>query len=78
NWGPWDNPGMATQELNKRFASMGIVPIAPEAGTRFFLEEVQKNIKPGPCEVIAGEGPWNIGVQEVFDPFFEFNFLLNP
>ncbi len=76
NWGPWDHPGMASDKINKRFVEMGIVPIQPETGCRFFMDEIHFS-DGGPSEVIAGKGPWDSGVQEVINPFSDLDILLS-
>ncbi len=64
NWGPWDTTGMATEEVKRKFREQGIVPISLEAGSQFFLEELQRGDREH-CEVVAGTGPWEIHEQEV-------------
>ena len=64
NWGPWDTTGMATEEVKRKFREQGIIPISLEAGSQFFLEELQRGDREH-CEVIAGTGPWEMHEQEI-------------
>jgi len=64
NWGPWKDVGMASDAVNRRFKTRGIVPISPDAGSNFFLREIFYG-GPESVEVIAGEGPWR---SEPVDP----------
>jgi acyl transferase domain-containing protein/NAD(P)-dependent dehydrogenase (short-subunit alcohol dehydrogenase family)/NAD(P)H-dependent flavin oxidoreductase YrpB (nitropropane dioxygenase family) len=58
-WGPW-NTGMASPEVQKRFAEMGVQLVPPDAGRRVFIQELERGVK-GECEVILGGGPWERG-----------------
>ena len=60
NWGPWDNPGMASEEVRRQFRDRGIVPISTVEGCRFFVDEIRHGLR-GEVEVVAGEGPWSPG-----------------
>ncbi|MEM9005202.1 MAG: SDR family NAD(P)-dependent oxidoreductase [Cyanobacteria bacterium P01_F01_bin.86] len=53
NWGPWDVTGMASASVNRQFRERGVIPIAPEAGRRFFQEELQGGDRQT-VELIAG------------------------
>ncbi|MGB3508209.1 MAG: SDR family NAD(P)-dependent oxidoreductase [Microcoleaceae cyanobacterium] len=64
NWGPWDTTGMATEEVKRKFREQGVIPIPLEAGSQFFLEELQRGDREH-CEVIAGTGPWEKHEQEI-------------
>ncbi|WP_052134610.1 type I polyketide synthase [Sphingomonas sp. 37zxx] len=56
-WGPWSGTGMASQGVQARLASQGIVPITVDQGRAFFSDEMRWG-DPDCTEVIAGEGPW--------------------
>jgi NAD(P)-dependent dehydrogenase (short-subunit alcohol dehydrogenase family) len=58
NWGPWDQVGMASEEVRKQFLARGIVPIPVGAG----CEAVRREIECAGTEdalVCLGEGPWS-------------------
>src|SRR5262249_5445978 len=57
SWGPWAEIGMASPELQERFAERGVQPISPKLGQRMFAMELERGIK-GDAEVILGAGPW--------------------
>lgn len=60
NWGPWDatrhSTGMVTPEVRRQFAARGVALTAPEAGRRFFLNELLHG-SPDEVELIAGDYP---------------------
>ncbi|MCA9710001.1 MAG: SDR family NAD(P)-dependent oxidoreductase, partial [Myxococcales bacterium] len=56
NWGPWAGIGMADAAIMDALRARGIMPVAPEAGIRFFMDELVYG--DGASEVIAGDGPW--------------------
>ena len=58
NWGPWSGTGMATPATQSALRQLGILPIAPEAGCAFLMEELARGSR-ADLEVIAGEGPWH-------------------
>lgn len=61
NWGPWlatrNGTGMVSPETQRKFEAKGVILVDPEAGRRFFLDEV---VRGGldEVEVVAGAGPW--------------------
>jgi len=57
NWGPWAGGGMASEEVQRQFASRGVDMVSPEEGPRYFDIELFKGFK-GEAEVVVGEGPW--------------------
>jgi len=58
NWGPWDASGMVTAEVKRKFREIGVTPIEPLPGRRFFADEIRFG-KLGDVEVVAGAGPWH-------------------
>ena len=56
-WGPWSGTGMASEPLQQMFAAQGIGLITPEAGRRFFMDEILGGRRDD-VEVIAGSGWW--------------------
>ena len=66
NWNPWAGAGMASPEVQRRFAEQGIQPILPPAG-RLALDEEIRHGQKGQVEVIIGNGPWNKGVDLLRD-----------
>lgn len=57
NWGPWEGPGMAGQEVARLLAQRGMGLIPPAKGAEFFRDEVLWGGR-DQAEVIAGQGPW--------------------
>jgi len=64
NWGPWSGAGMAGEGTRQLLESRGLTPIEPEAGRRFFADELAFGRK-GEVEVIAGDGPWAVKDPEL-------------
>ena len=71
NWGPWDITGMASESVNRQFRERGVIPIPPDAGRHFFIEELRYGNK-GDTELIIGTfeglgagkegtGDWGLG-----------------
>jgi NAD(P)-dependent dehydrogenase (short-subunit alcohol dehydrogenase family) len=58
NWGPWMNAGMASAEVQRRFASRGVQLIPTDAGTRALMHELEHGRKQMP-EIVLGDGPWS-------------------
>lgn len=50
NWGPWD-AGMVSDDLRRLYAARAIRPIAPAAGRRHFLDELEHGPR-GQAEVV--------------------------
>lgn len=80
NWGPWDSPGMANEEVKRQFVERGVIPISVAAGRQFFANELRYGSKTD-VEVIAGEAPWEreeaqqgewLVSEEVVDSGFPF------
>lgn len=59
NWGPWDVVGMASDDVKRQLKDSGIIPIDPQAGSQFFMDELRYGRK-GETEVIAGQGLWSV------------------
>jgi NAD(P)-dependent dehydrogenase (short-subunit alcohol dehydrogenase family) len=77
-WGPWRGVGMASEDVQRLLGSQGIVPIEPESGRRFFVEELSRGRK-ADAEVIAGEGPWGLEAdQDLGSVFASLMPLLSP
>jgi acyl transferase domain-containing protein/NAD(P)H-dependent flavin oxidoreductase YrpB (nitropropane dioxygenase family)/NAD(P)-dependent dehydrogenase (short-subunit alcohol dehydrogenase family) len=61
NWGPWlgtrYGKGMLSPETRRKFESKGVTLVNPEAGRRFFLQEITQSPL-DQVEVVAGVGPW--------------------
>jgi acyl transferase domain-containing protein/NAD(P)H-dependent flavin oxidoreductase YrpB (nitropropane dioxygenase family)/NAD(P)-dependent dehydrogenase (short-subunit alcohol dehydrogenase family) len=55
NWGPWQDAGMASAQVNQQFLERGIVPIETQLGCDFVWNEINRGQD---TEVIAGAGPW--------------------
>jgi hypothetical protein len=53
NWGPWDG-GMVSATLRRHFQDRGVPLLAPERGSRMFLEEIRTGA--GEVEVVLGGG----------------------
>jgi acyl transferase domain-containing protein/NAD(P)H-dependent flavin oxidoreductase YrpB (nitropropane dioxygenase family)/NAD(P)-dependent dehydrogenase (short-subunit alcohol dehydrogenase family) len=58
NWGPWEQTGMVSAEVQRQFAERGVQMIPPQAGWCALDRELQYGRK-GEVEVILGRGPWN-------------------
>ncbi|MEI6787786.1 MAG: SDR family NAD(P)-dependent oxidoreductase [bacterium] len=63
-WGPWQSAGMASEEVLRRFQSMGVQVIPPDAGRRCFVDELQYGRK-GDVEVLLGNAPYASGAEPV-------------
>jgi acyl transferase domain-containing protein/NAD(P)H-dependent flavin oxidoreductase YrpB (nitropropane dioxygenase family)/NADP-dependent 3-hydroxy acid dehydrogenase YdfG len=61
NWGPWSHTthglGMVTPERRRQFEQRGVVPVLPEEGRRFLLQEILY-APVTDVEVVAGLSPW--------------------
>lgn len=57
NWGPWRHTGMTSDAIAGLLERRGILPLAPEEGVQFFLDELASP-HPDDVEIIAGDGPW--------------------
>lgn len=66
NWGPWAGGGMATEDIQRQFASRGVGMVSPEEGPRYFALELEKGRK-DESELVIGQGPWKDLVQ-LHDP----------
>ncbi|WP_448203901.1 SDR family NAD(P)-dependent oxidoreductase [Azospirillum sp. sgz302134] len=76
NWGPWSGTGMASGGgVRFLLEAQGILPIDPEAGRRFFVEELSHGTK-ADAEVIAGRGPWGQPSNALLSSVFEASVLL--
>jgi len=51
NWGPWDAPGMVSDELRRDFVRRGVSLVPAEEGVRRFLDELRVGRK-GEAEVL--------------------------
>jgi acyl transferase domain-containing protein/NAD(P)-dependent dehydrogenase (short-subunit alcohol dehydrogenase family)/acyl carrier protein len=61
NWGPWGQTGMASSEVQRRFAERGVQLIGPEGGRAAFAEMLETGPREE-VEVILGDGPWRRAV----------------
>ncbi len=61
NWGPWGQTGMASSEVQRRFAERGVQLIGPEGGRAAFAELLETGAR-HEVEVILGDGPWRRAV----------------
>jgi len=61
NWGPWGQTGMASSEVQRRFAERGVQLIGPEGGRAAFAEMLETGAREE-VEVILGDGPWRRAV----------------
>ena len=61
NWGPWSHTshgqGMVTPERRKQFEQRGVIPVLPEEGRHFLLQELLY-APSTEVEVVAGLSPW--------------------
>lgn len=53
NWGPWDMTGMASDEVNRQFRDRGVIPIPPNAGCQYILQELRCG-QSSEAEVVVG------------------------
>ena len=51
NWGPWDAPGMVSDELRRDFVRRGVSLVPAVEGVRRFLDELRAGRK-GEAEVL--------------------------
>jgi acyl transferase domain-containing protein/NAD(P)H-dependent flavin oxidoreductase YrpB (nitropropane dioxygenase family) len=56
NWGPWRS-GMASAEVQERFAARGVQLVSPAGGRPAFIQEIERGAK-GEVAVVLGDGPW--------------------
>ncbi len=56
-WGPWRAAGMASDEVQRRFAQRGIELVDPDRGAAALVDELERGRK-GDVEVLLGAGPW--------------------
>jgi acyl transferase domain-containing protein/NAD(P)H-dependent flavin oxidoreductase YrpB (nitropropane dioxygenase family)/NAD(P)-dependent dehydrogenase (short-subunit alcohol dehydrogenase family)/acyl carrier protein len=56
-WGPWQNAGMASEEVQRRFRERGVQIIPPAAGRRCLVDELLCGRK-GDVEVLFGDAPY--------------------
>jgi NAD(P)-dependent dehydrogenase (short-subunit alcohol dehydrogenase family) len=61
NWGPWGQTGMASAEVQRRFAERGVQLIGAEGGRAAFATLLETGA-PEEVEVILGDGPWRHAV----------------
>lgn len=73
NWGPWAQIGMASNTVNEQFIKRGIIPIEPNEGATYFVQELN-NANPYDVEVIFGQGTWDDRnthpIEELFNEEF--------
>lgn len=53
NWGPWAITGMASDEVNRQFIARGVIPIPPDAGRQYVVNELRWGDR-ATVEVVAG------------------------
>jgi len=56
NWGPWQT-GMASSDVQQRFAARGVQLVSPAGGRAAFIDEIERGAK-GDVAVVLGDGPW--------------------
>jgi NAD(P)-dependent dehydrogenase (short-subunit alcohol dehydrogenase family) len=56
HWGPWRS-GMASAEVQERFAARGVQLVSPAGGRPAFIREIERGAK-GEVAVVLGDGPW--------------------
>ncbi|MEK7282580.1 MAG: SDR family NAD(P)-dependent oxidoreductase, partial [Acidobacteriota bacterium] len=56
NWGPWQ-AGMASADVQERFAARGVQLVSPGGGRPAFIHEIERGAK-GEVAVVLGDGPW--------------------
>lgn len=74
-WGPWQGTGMASQGVQAQLEAQGILPIQPEAGRGFFVDELSWGTK-GESEIIAGHGPWGLSIDQTLRSVFDMSMRL--
>ena len=57
NWGPWDQAGMASGDVQQQFRTRGIQLIPADGGAEALLGELQSGPAADPL-VVLGDGPW--------------------
>jgi NAD(P)-dependent dehydrogenase (short-subunit alcohol dehydrogenase family) len=57
NWGPWDQAGMASGDVQQQFRARGIQLIPVASGAQALLGEIQYGSAGDPV-VVLGDGPW--------------------
>jgi len=57
NWGPWDQAGMASGDVQQQFRTRGIQLIPTGGGAEALLGELQSGPAGDPL-VVLGDGPW--------------------
>lgn len=58
NWGPWDSPGMVSEEVRRQFVERGVELISPEIGLQMLEDELNYGNR-GEAEVVIGGAGWN-------------------
>ena len=56
HWGPWRS-GMASAEVQERFAARGVQLVSPAGGRPAFIREIERGAK-GEVAIVLGDGPW--------------------
>jgi len=73
NWGPWAHIGMASAVVNEQFIKRGIIPIEPEQGAAYFVQELN-NTNLYDVEVIFGQGTWDDRITHPIEALFNEEF----
>ncbi len=58
NWGPWDSPGMVSEEVRRQFVERGVELIPPEVGLQMLEDELNFGHR-GEAEVVIGGAGWS-------------------
>lgn len=64
NWGPWDAPGMVSEELRREFARRGVGLIPADVGVDLFWAEMVGGVKGQVEVVICDEGALRMGTND--------------
>ena len=64
-WGPWAKTGMASSEVQRKFAERGIQLVQPTDGRRWLEQELRLGRK-GDVAIVFGSGPWeSLGREKI-------------
>ena len=54
-WGPWDQTGMASDEVKRQFRERGVGLVQPESGVRYMIDELRHGSRGDALVVVEGE-----------------------
>jgi NAD(P)-dependent dehydrogenase (short-subunit alcohol dehydrogenase family) len=74
NWGPWENSGMVSPEVQRQFDERGVGLVSPDTGVEMFDCELRKGQK-NEVEVVIGDGPWRTTTLSETDAIVSDQFL---